>query len=78
MSKTIKIRHWEDWKELCIEQKVLTRNITKIRMKAFADRRIKIFDKIMLKYPEGVTKNNLEEIRKAVLKEEKKLIHKED
>jgi len=47
-------------------------------MKAFADRRIKIFDKIMLKYPEGVTKNNLEEIRKAVLKEEKKLIHKED
>jgi len=52
-----------------IEQKILS-------MKAFADRRIKIFDKIMLKYPNGITEDNLEEIRKAVLKEEKRLIVK--
>ena len=54
-----------------IEQKILS-------MRAFAGRRIKVFDKIMLKYPEGITKNNLGEIKKAVLKEEKRLIHEEE
>jgi len=54
-----------------IEQKVLS-------MKAFIERRTKIFDKIMLNYPEGVTKNNLEQIKKAVRVEENRTKQKKD
>jgi len=43
------------------------------RRKFFIERRTEVFNKVMLNYPEGITKGNLEDIKRAVKKEEQRL-----
>lgn len=42
------------------------------RRQSFADRRLGIWDKIKAKYPEGMTKDNFEQIKKEIQEQEKK------
>jgi len=42
------------------------------RRQSFADRRLEIWEKTKAKYPEGMTSDNLEQIKKEIQEQEKK------